>query len=203
LGGFEDGRLLTIGKKGEKMKMPSARNWQRPLGVVLAIVALTVTGCIGTIHGGGVVALFDVNTGLGEGVPTDANVAVSVICNDNRNEVRSIIHWTDNANGANFTALLPWTPISEVLGLGIDTCEEAAAIVSAEGASFSVGIINSRGQESGTAAIGVSVPGAVPADCGDLQGVVIQATGSVDVLPGGAYFAEGCLDRGKISFQNP
>jgi hypothetical protein len=189
--------------KGEKMKMSSARNWQRPLGVVLVIVALAVTGCIGTIHGGGVVSLFNVDTGLGDGIPTDAEVAISVTCNDNTDEVRSIIHWTDNTNGANFTARLPWTPISEVLGLGIDTCEEAAAIVSEEGASLSVGVINSRGQESGEVIIGVSVPGAGPFNCGDLQAVAIQAFGSEDVLPGGSYFAEGCLDRGKINFQNP
>jgi hypothetical protein len=178
------------------MKMASARNWQ---GVGLVIAALALVGCIGTIHGGGVVALFDVNTGLGDGVPTDANVAVSVTCNDNTNEVRSIIHWTDTTNGANFTARLPSTPISE-FGFGLVTCEQAAEIVSEEGASFSAGIINSRGQESGQVEIGVTVPGFSTVDCGDLQGVIIQATGSEDVLPGGSYFAVGCLDRGKISF---
>ena len=182
--------------------MASARNWQGPFGVGLVIAALAVSGCIGTIHGGGVVSLFDVDTGLGDGIPTDANVAVSVICNDNRDEVRSIIHWTDNTNGANFTALLPWTPISEILGLGVDTCEEAAAIVSEAGASLSVGVINSRGQESGQAVIGVTVPGAT-VECGALQAVAIQATGTEEVLPGGSYFAVGCLDRGKISFQTP
>jgi len=184
------------------MKMASARNWQGPLGVGLVIAALAVSGCIGTIHGGGVVALFDVDTGLGDGIPTDADVAVSVTCNDNTDEVRSIIHWTDTTNGANFTARLPWTPISEIVGSGVATCEEAAAIVSEVGASFSVGIINSRGQESGQVGIGVTVPGATP-ECGDLQAVIIQATGTEEVLPGGSYFAVGCLDRGKISFQTP
>ena len=182
------------------MKMASARNWQGPLGVGLVIAALAVGGCIGTIHGGGVVSLFDVDTGLGDGIPTDANVAVSVICNDNTDKVRSIIHWTDTTNGANFTALLPWTPISEILDLEVDTCEEAAAIVSEVGASLSVGVINSRGQESGQVVIGVSAPGAGPVDCGDLQVVAIQAVGTEDVLPGGFYAAEGCLDHGKISF---
>lgn len=181
------------------MKMASARNWQGPLGVVL-VTALALGGCIGTIHGGGVVSLFFVDTGLGAGVPTDANVAVSVTCNDNTNEVRSIIHWTDTTNGANFTARLPSTPISEISGSAADTCEAAAAIVSGQGASFSVGVINSRGQESGQVVIGVSVPGEGDPACGDLQTVVIQAEGTEDVLPGGSYFAGGCLDRGKISF---
>ena len=179
------------------MKMASARNWQGPLGVMLVIAALAV-GC--TMHGGGVVALFVVDTGLGAGVPTDANVAVSVNCNDNTDELRSIIHWTDNTNGANFTARLPWTPISEVVGSAVATCEEAAEFVSEFGASFSVGVINSRGQESGDVVIGVSVPGFDPGACGDLQVVAIQATGTEDVLPGGSYAAEGCLDHGKISF---
>lgn len=179
------------------MKMASARNWQGPLGVMLVIAALAV-GC--TMHGGGVVALFGVETGLGAGVPTDANVAVSVNCNDNTDELRSIIHWTDNTNGANFTARLPSTPISEVIGSGVDTCEEGAAAVSDTGISLSVGVINSRGQESGEVVIAVSAPGAGATQCGDLQSVAIQAGGSEDVLPGGFYAAEGCLDHGKISF---
>jgi hypothetical protein len=182
------------------MKMASARNRQGLLGLGLAIAALAVVGCIGTIHGGGVVALFNVDTGLGDGVPTDAHVAVSVTCNDNTNEVRSIFHWTDTTNGANFTARLPWTPISEVLGSGIETCEEAAEIVNDAGASLSYGLINSRGQESGEAVIGVSVPGFDSGNCGDLQVVGIEAVGTDDVLPGGSYNATGCLDHGKISF---
>ena len=180
------------------MKMASARNWRGPLGMVL-VIALAASGCIGTIHGGGVVSLFNVDTGLGDGIPTDAEVAISVTCNDNTDEVRSIIHWTDTTNGANFTARLPSTPISEIFGSEADTCEEAAAIVSDIGASFSVGIINSRGQESGTVVIGVTAPGAEPV-CGGLQAVAIDADGTEDVLPGGSYFAGGCLDRGKISF---
>jgi len=183
------------------MKKASARNWQGLLGVALVIAALAAIGCIGTIHGGGVVSLYDVETGSGPGVLTDANVAVSVICNDRKDAVLSTIHWTDNANGANFTAHLPWTPISEILGLGIDTCEEAAAIVSEVGASFSVGVINSRGQASGFAEIGVTAPGTGPVDCGALQAVAIHAEGTE--LPGGSYTATGCLDHGKISFQTP
>jgi hypothetical protein len=178
------------------MKTASARNWRGPLGVGLVIAILAVTGC--TMHGGGVVALFDVDTGLGAGVPTDANVAVSVNCNGNTNEVRSIIHWTDNTNGANFTARLPWTPISELVPFA--TCEEAAEFVSNTGTSASVGVINSRGQESGNVEILVSAPGEGATECGDLQSVDIHATGSEDVLPGGSYDAIGCLDHGKISF---
>ena len=178
------------------MKTASVRNWRGPLGVGLVIAALAVVGC--TMHGGGVVALFTVSTGLGAGVPTDANVAVSVNCNGNTNEVRSIIHWTDNTNGANFTARLPSTPISELFPVA--TCEEAAAIVSDTGTSLSVGVINSRGQESGDVLIAVSAPGEGAIECGDLQSVGIEATGSEDVLPGGFYSATGCLDHGKISF---
>ena len=181
------------------MKMASARNWRGPLGV-LVIVALAAGGCIGTIHGGGVVSLFDVGTGSGPGVLTDANVAVSVVCNDRKDAVLSTIHWTDNANGANFTAHLPWTPISTILG-SIATCEEAAQIVSETGASFSVGLINSQGQVSGDAEIGVSAPGFDTVNCGNSQIVVIQAFGAD--LPGGSYHAAGCLDRGKIVFQTP
>src|SRR6478672_6712797 len=133
------------------MKMASARNWRGPLGV-LVIVALAAGGCIGTIHGGGVVSLFDVGTGSGPGVLTDANVAVSVTCNDRKDAVLSTIHWTDNANGANFTAHLPWTPLASIPP-GITTCEEAAQIVSTIGASFSLGLLNSQGQPSGIAVI--------------------------------------------------
>ena len=184
------------------MKKTGARNRQGLLGVALAIAALTAVGCIGTIHGGGVVSLFNVSTGSGPGVLTDANVAVSVICNDRKDAVLSTIHWTDNANGVNFTAHLPWTPLSEIPGfVNADTCEEAAEIVSETGASFAFGLINSQGQESGIAGIGVSAPGFNPVECGDSQIVVIDADGPA--LPGGSYDAAGCLDRGKIVFQTP
>jgi hypothetical protein len=178
------------------MKMSRTRNWL--LGVVLVIAALAAIGCIGTIHGGGVVSLFAVTTGSGPGVLTDANVAVSVVCNDRKDAVLSTIHWTDNANGANFTAHLPWTPISDIAP--VDTCEEAEAFVSEFGVSASTGIINSQGQASGFADIGVSAPGAV-IGCGALQRVFIHAESPE--LPGGSYQAEGCLDRGKIVFQSP
>src|SRR5688572_16407283 len=112
------------------MKKTGARKRQGLLGVALAIAALSAIGCIGTIHGGGVVSLFAVTTGTGPGVPTDANVAVSVICNDRKDAVLSTIHWTDNANGVNFTAHLPWTPISELGPLAGASCEEAAEFVS-------------------------------------------------------------------------
>jgi len=184
------------------MKKASARNRQGLLGVALAIAALAAIGCIGTIHGGGVVSVYDVETGLGPGVLTDANVAVSVICNDRKDAVLSTIHWTDNANGANFTAHLPWTPLSEIPELGVvDTCEEAAEIVSEVGGSASLGLINSQGQASGAAFVVVSAPGSAPAECGDLQLVHVQAEGTG--LPGGSYLATGCLDRGKITFQSP
>ena len=183
------------------MKKAGARNWQGLLGVALAIAALSAIGCIGTIHGGGVVSLYDVETGSGPGVLTDANVAVSVICNDRKDAVLSTIHWTDNANGANFTAHLPWTPLSEIPELAqVETCEEAAEIVSEIGGSFALGLMNSQGQESGVAVIGVTAPGATT-ECGALQAVAIEAEGTG--LPGGSYLATGCLDRGKITFQSP
>jgi len=183
------------------MKKASAKK-QGLLGLALATAALLAIGCIGTIHGGGVVSLYDVDTGSGPGVLTDANVAVSVICNDRKDAVLSTIHWTDNANGANFTAHLPWTPLAEIPEMAnVETCEEAAAIVSEIGVSFSLGLINTQGQQSGAAVIGVTAPGFFPAECGGLQAVHIQADGAG--LPGGYYFATGCLDRGKITFQSP
>ena len=184
------------------MKKAGARNWQGLLWVALIIAALAAAGCIGTIHGGGVVSLFQVSTGSPSvpGVLTDANVAVSVICNDRKDAVLSTIHWTDNANGANFTAHLPWTPITQLLGAAA-TCEEAAAFVSTTGVSVAPGLINSQGQQSGVAGIAVSVPGAGSSDCGALQTVQIHAEGPE--LPGGFYDAIGCLDRGKIVFQTP
>jgi hypothetical protein len=164
------------------------------------LVIAVLAGCIGTIHGGGVVSLYTVTTGTGPGVPTDANVAVSVVCNDRKDAVLSTIHWTDNANGANFTAHLPWTPISEIFG-ATATCEEAAEIVSSVGASGAVGIINSQGQESGEAGIVVSAPGS-GLSCGPSQQRVYIAANDPG-LPGGYYQAEGCLDRGRIVFQSP
>lgn len=183
------------------MKKASAKK-QGLLGLALASAALLAIGCIGTIHGGGVVSLYDVETGLGAGVLTDANVAVSVTCNDRKDAVLSTIHWTDNANGANFTAHLPWTPLSEIPEMAdVETCEEAAAIVSEVGVSASLGVINTQGQQSGSAVIFVTVPGFAVSECGDLQAVHIEAQGTG--LPGGSYLATGCLDRGKITFQSP
>ncbi|HKV13111.1 MAG TPA: hypothetical protein VJ725_33525 [Thermoanaerobaculia bacterium] len=178
------------------MKLTSTKNWKGFLGVGLVIAALVAGGC--TVHGGGVVFMNVVDTGLEAGTPTDVNVAVSFVCNDNTNEARSIIHVTDTTNGANFTARLPWTPLSEIGPFG--TCEQAAAAASSEGTAFAVGLINSRGQESGTAELTVSAPGEGFEACGDQQSVIIDATGSEDVLPGGSYHAEGCLDRGRINF---
>src|SRR6476619_7214593 len=96
------------------MRMAGARSWKAFLwaGSVIAVVA--ASGCIATMHGGGVVSLVGVSTGAGPGVLTDANVAVSVTCNDRKDAVLSTIHWTENANGAHFTAHLPWTPLSEI-----------------------------------------------------------------------------------------
>jgi hypothetical protein len=180
------------------MKTTSARSWKAFLWVGLVIAVVVASGCVETMHGGGVLSLFFVTTGSGPGVATDANVAVSVTCNDRKDAVLSTFHWTDNANGANFTAHLPWTPLSAFPVP--PTCEEAAAVVSDLGFSTTVGLINSQGQPAGSAAIAVSVPGAV-FECGALQEVHIQASGPE--LPGGSYEAAGCLDRGKIVFQNP
>jgi hypothetical protein len=169
---------------------------------VVAVLALVVlAGCVSNIHGGGVIGLFEVGTGNGPGLPGDASVGLTMNCNDGRNMFSSVIHWTDNTNGVNFTARLPWTPVEDLFGGDITTCEQAAAIVDELGASFGGGILNSQGQESGQVVVGVSVPGFRPDVCGDLQLVVIEAIGTADVLPGGSYFAAGCLDHGKIVFQ--
>lgn len=168
---------------------------------VLLIAVLMLSGCVGTIHGGGTVSFFEVETGNGPGQPTEASVAVTVNCNDARDMVSSVVHVTDNTNGANFTARLPWTPISALFGGDITTCEEAQAIVDDLGFSLAGGVINSKGQQSGQVVMVVSVSGAAPDECGDLQGVGLQAYGTADVLPGGYYQAAGCLDHGKIVFQ--
>jgi hypothetical protein len=166
---------------------------------VVAVLALVVlTGC--GIHGGGVIGLTEVRTGNSPGLPGDASIGLTANCNDGRNMVSSVVHWTDNTNGVNFTARLPWTPIQDVFD-GVSTCEEAAAIVDESGFSVAGGIINSQGQASGEMAVAVSVPGYIPDICGDLQAVELRAIGTEDVLPGGFYYAVGCLDHGKIVFQ--
>ena len=163
---------------------------------VVAVLALVVlTGC--TTNGGGVVALIEVTTGLGAGVPGDASVGLTIKCNNARNMVSSVIHWTDNNNEANFTARLPWTPITD---FGLNTCDEAAALRDQFGLSSTVAVINSQGEESGSALINVSAPGSVPAVCGDLQGILIMADDREGNLPGRRYQARGCLDHGRILF---
>ena len=162
--------------------------------LVLALVILV--GC--SMNGGGKVAFLGVGTGLGAGVPTEATIAVSVNCSDNKDMFRSNINLVDNANDAHITAHLKWTPVSE---FGATTCEEAAANMEAQGISLTFGIIQSQGQENGTVSVAVGQPGAFPAQCGALQRILVQAfEDTPDGLPGGAYFADGCLDHGKISF---
>lgn len=180
--------------------MHDLKTWKLSIVAGLFIVLVVLSGCTGTIHGGGVVAMFEVETGDGPGVPSEVNVAVSATCSDNKEEFRATIHVTDKANGANFTARLPWTSIEDIFGPGV-TCEEAADFVDEEGVSVAGGIINAQGQESGQAIMAVTKPGVAIEECGDLQGVLIQAEGSADVLPGGFYAAVGCLDHGKINFQ--
>lgn len=166
------------------------------LSAVLALVVLA--GC--TMHGGGRVAFFDVSTGLGNGIPTEATIAVSVNCNENKNLFRSNINLVDNTNGAHINAHLEWTPVSTFGGPA--TCAEAKAFVEQQGASLAFGIISSHGQENGQAAVVVGQAGADLTNCGALQPIVVQATENTpDSLPGGAYFAAGCLDHGKISFK--
>jgi hypothetical protein len=163
---------------------------------VMAVLALVVlTGC--TTNGGGVVALTEVTTGLGAGVPGDASVALTINCNDARNMVSSVLHWTDTNNGANFTARQPWIPITD---FDFNTCEEAAALRDQFGLSVLLGIINSQGQESGSVDLIVSAPGQVPAVCGDLQRISIRAFSIGGPLPGNIYRAAGCLDHGRILF---
>ena len=166
---------------------------------VSAIVA-TLIGCFGTIHGGGVVEFFTVTTGAGPGQPTSASVAVAVTCNDARDQLRATFHLTDNTNGANFTARLPWTPV-EAFDASVTTCAEAAAFVDAEGFSLVPAIINGQGQASGEMLALVSQKGVFPECEGEAQIVAIEAIGDPSVLPGGSYSAAGCLVNGNIVFQ--
>ena len=169
---------------------------------VLALVMLA--GCTGT-NGGGTVTLLEGETGNGTFVAGEATIAVSATCNDHKDGFRSTLHVTDNNNGANFTAILPWTPVANIAADYTDadfsTCEEAAAYMEANGFSAAGGLINSQGQEVGTAGVLVGAPGSLPGVCGDLQPLQIGAIGPDDVLPGGFYAAYGCLDQGKINFQ--
>lgn len=163
---------------------------------VVAILALVVlTGC--TTNGGGSVALVEVTTGLGAGVPGEASIGLIINCNDARDMVSSEFHWTDNTNGANFTARLPWTPITVY---DLNTCDEAAVVRDQFGLSTTLAYIDSQGQESGSVELFVSAPGQTPVVCGDLQSISITAFSIGDVLPGDEYRALGCLDQGKILF---
>ena len=111
---------------------------------------------------------------------------------------RSNINLVDNTNDTHITAHLKWTPVSL---FGAPTCEEAAAIVEAQGFSVIVSILESQGQENGTATVVVGQPGAATAECGAFQRIAIRSVAyTPDGLPGGFYLANGCLDRGKISF---
>ncbi len=164
---------------------------------LIAVLTLVVlTGC--TMHGGGIVSLSKVGTGKGIGAPTEATIAVSLNCND-KDMVRSNINLVDNTNGVHINAHLKWTPVSE---FNVNSCEDAAAIMEQEGYSLAGGIISSQGQENGVVEVAVGAPGAVSAECGDLQPIYIEAhEDTPDALPGGDYFAYGCLDRGKINFR--
>jgi hypothetical protein len=181
----------------------------RKITFIVAFLALVgLTGCTGTMNGGGRVTLLEVQTGLGDGVPTEATIAVSATCNDHKDSFRATLHVTDNDNGANFTVRLPWTPVADIADINegdFTTCEEAAAFVEANGFSVAGGLFDPQDDlqdpESGGAAVLVSAPGLAPELCGDLQVVEIEAEGSADVLPGGGYLAAGCLDHGKINFQ--
>ena len=165
--------------------------------LLITVLALVLAGC--TMHGGGVVDFFDVDTGLGAGIPTEATIAVNLNCNNNKNAWRSNINLVDNTNNAHINAhVKEWVPVSE---FGADSCAEAAAIAEAEGFSITFGILMSKGQENGAALVVVGQPGAAPADCGALQPILVEAfEDTPDSLPGGAYLAAGCLDRGKINF---
>ncbi|MEZ4862725.1 MAG: hypothetical protein R3C14_15525 [Caldilineaceae bacterium] len=167
------------------------------LFTVAALALVILAGC--TMNGGGVVSFQAVETGLGAGTPTDASIAISLNCNDNKNAWRSNINVVDNTNNAHINAhVKQWMPVSE-FGAAT-TCAEAAAVAEAEGFSIAFGIMTSQGQENGQAVVAVSKPGVVP-ECGGLQYIQVQAIENTpDSLPGGLYFAAGCLDRGKINF---
>ena len=169
------------------------------VGLIAVLTLVVLTGC--TMNGGGIVDFFGVDTGVGPGIPTEASIAVNLNCNDNKNAWRSNINIVDNTNGAHINAhIKEWIPVSE---FGADSCEEAAAIVEAQGASLALGILTSQGnQENGLVQVVVGAPGVSPAECGDLQPIIVQAfEDTPDSLPGGEYYAGGCLAQGKINFK--
>lgn len=69
-----------------------------------------------------------------------------------------------------------------------------------EGFSLAGGVINSKGQESGSVIMAVGQPGIVP-EGGGLQAVFLEADSMSDILPGGFYGAVSCLNHGKIVFE--
>lgn len=182
-------------KKREDMK---DKRFAKVLSIAAAVTALV--GCFGTIHGGGIVEFFAVETGNGPGQPTAASVAVAVTCNDARDQLRATFHLTDNTNGVNFTAQLPWTPVED-FDASVTTCAEAAAFVDAEGFSVVPAIVNAQGQASGQMVAVVTEKGEFPECEGEAQIVALEAIGDPAVLPGGLYAAAGCLVNGNIVFQ--
>jgi hypothetical protein len=167
--------------------------------LVSSVIALS--GCLGTMHGGGVVDFFDVTTGEGAGVATSANIAVSGNCNSAKQTFSSVLHIMDSANNVNFTARLRATPVNAIFESGT-TCENLQDTVNAIGGSISFGLITSRGQEVGSVVVGVTKPGEI-SECGGVaQGVVVEAVSNDNTLPGNHYQAAGCLNKGKITISN-
>ena len=166
---------------------------------VLLIAVFVLSACTKDLHGGGVVTLFSVETPGGPGQLGTANMAISFTCNDAKNKIGGILHWTDNANGVNFTARLPQTPVSMVFGSGVDTCEQASAAAQTAGISANMAQLNTHGQMSGLAIVAVGEPNSELLSCGaGVSGVIVATT---DVNDTTTYIAFGCLNRGNIIFQ--
>ena len=170
---------------------------------LIAVVALVLAGCATSGHGS--VQLFMVNdVPVPPDSPIQATFSFSFACYaQNNNRVEGTPNWNDPTNGVRFSAILPETSIKVLTGGEVTTCKEAKeAWAGSPYYSGSFGyIVNQNGKRVGAAMIAVAEPGKpLPDDDIPLCG----ATGTgVEVWEftsqsSPVYWAEGCLDRGKI-----
>lgn len=169
---------------------------------LIAAAALVLAGCgVGTqdIHGGGRVALLEVQVGSGEGQPGEATVAANFFCNDRKSAVHGVLNWNDQVNGVQFQAKLPWTPVENYGEFA--TCEELTAGAPEMNFTLNGGeILDSAGNVIGIAGILVMGMPDDPENVCAPTGIAVEVAAETS-LPWGYYVAYGCLDRGGLHFQ--
>jgi hypothetical protein len=185
------------------------------LVLLVATLAMALTGCNQAVHGGGQLTLMerydDPGGGAGWWAPVGtAQFAITATCNDKKDALMSNVEWNDQTNGVQFHARLPWTSVSTASQGVYESCEEVAAGNQALDGSFAGGYINEQGQQVGQVLITLIKAGQFPPNiygdpCQDSWGATAP---SVQVLASGGtapdnwtYEAVGCLDRGNIVWQ--